>query len=227
MADKKKRVTLRELLQGVYHTQDLSTVCCRQCTCCRVACPQMKYSEASQITSQVFQEWSKEDKLALLTTCVAYFFSDSLVKPCPLLKGNVCRCYEDRPLSCRIFGLWPEGVWEGRVAGFAAAIGLPRNRLPLNRQCGMVRRANGLHPLTMADIDPLYRALDSIDIAVGGLGEDQVRQQWNTRTLHDWILLKFWGEDRLIVMSEMKTRAKPAEMAEIVRIVSEGAAKLL
>jgi Fe-S-cluster containining protein len=219
-------LTLRELLQGVYTTQDLSTVCCRQCTCCRVACPQIKYSEATQIIGTVLGEWSKEDKLELLTVCLRYFFSDSLIKPCPLLKGDVCRTYEDRPLSCRLYGLWPSEVWEKRVEGFARTVSLPRDKVPLNTQCGMVRRTNGI-PLTMAEIEPLYQSLDSIDMVVGGLSEEQIKQQWNTRTLHDWMLLKFWGEEKLIIMSEMKSRAKPHEMDEIIKIVVDDAFKML
>jgi Fe-S-cluster containining protein len=222
-----KRVTLRELLQGVYTTEDLSTVCCRQCTCCRVACPQMKYSEATQITGVIFNDWSKEDKLELLTTCVRYFFSDSLIKPCPMLKDDTCRTYEDRPLSCRIYGLWPEKVWSDKVSNFSKVIGLPEDKLPLNKQCGMVTRANGLPPLTMEQIEPLYTSLDSIDMMAGTLSEEQIIQQWNTRTIHDWILLKFYGEEKLIIMSEMKSKAKPEEIEEIIKIISEAAEKLL
>lgn len=92
--------TLTDKLQEIYGIEDLSTVCCRQCSCCRVACPQMKYSEAMNILQRIWEEWSNQDKLDFLMTCVRYFFSKSLIKPCPLLDGITCRIYDDRPLNC-------------------------------------------------------------------------------------------------------------------------------
>src|ERR1035437_647304 len=110
----KKIVPLETLIERVYTKEDLSTVCLRQCTCCRVACPQMKFCEASSIIDHIWATWSPEDKKKVLVDAVKYFFSDSLVKPCLMLKGNVCQEYERRPLNCKLYGLWPSEAWESR-----------------------------------------------------------------------------------------------------------------
>jgi len=197
LAPSRKTTTLAAELEAVYALENLSTVCCRQCTCCRVACPQMKFSEANNIIDTIWNQWNKADKKALLMTCVKYYFSDSLIKPCPLLDGSECRIYGIRPLNCRLYGLWPEDMWENRVGMFVKSTGLERDKIPLNRQCTSVRRAGGLPPLMAEQIEKLFRALDAMD-AVLGVSEAKIKSSWNYRTIHDWLLLKFWGEDVLV-----------------------------
>ena len=136
----RKIVPLEEILNRVYVKEDLSTTCVRGCTCCRVACPQMKFSEATSIIDHIWQTWSKEDKKKILIGAIRYFFSDSLIKPCLMLDGQTCKIYEQRPLNCRLYGLWPADSWEARVAMFSKSTGLPREKLPLNTQCTQVRR---------------------------------------------------------------------------------------
>jgi len=228
----RKMVPLEEILDRVYTKEDLSTVCLRQCTCCRVACPQMKYGEASSLIDHIWATWSSEDKKALLVTCVHYFFSDSLLKPCPILNGKECREYDRRSLNCRLYGMWPKDSWEDRVAMFSKSTGLPRAKLPLNVQCENVRRkpqkctnckdgtvpygpSNGSQysrvkckscngtgkiqppPLTIEQISALFESLDKVDVFLG-ISELKVSTSWNYRTLHDWVLMKFWGEEILI-----------------------------
>lgn len=237
-----KMTTLRGNLAQVYAFDDLSTTCCRQCTCCRVACPQMKYSEAANIIDLVFDKtnglFTRDERKHILVQCVRYFFSDSLVKPCLLLDGYECRVYDSRPLNCRLFGLWPHDDWEKRVANFVKSTGLPREKLPLNVQCPNVRRApqecveckgagkpcdgqpkpgdvaaDGCKvcggtgkvspsPLTGAQVSKLFNSLDALD-AVMGVSEAKIKASWNYRTFHDWVLLKFWGEDALVQWTNM------------------------
>jgi len=196
MSPQTKLVGLSDQLQKIYSVEDLSTTCCRQCTCCRVACPQMKYSEAVNIIDHVWNTWSKPDKKDLLVNCVTYYFSDSLVKPCLLLKGDECREYKNRPLNCRLYGLWPNDMWEKRVEAFSKQTDLSRDKLPLNTQCPHVRRKNG-QPLTEGKIIALFKTIDRLDRQMG-LSETQTMTAWNYRTLHDWVLLKFWGEHTLV-----------------------------
>ena len=86
VARKKHNVVhLRDKLQGVYNMINLETTCCRQGVCCLVACPQMNYSEAMQILDRVWAEWGNEDKRSLIMKCLRFYFSNSMVKSCPLL----------------------------------------------------------------------------------------------------------------------------------------------
>ena len=216
----RKLVTLETKLQAIYHSVDLSTTCCRQCTCCRVACPQMKFGEANHIIDKIWNEWSKADKKALLVTSVKYFFSDSLVKPCPLLKDGECRIYESRPLNCRLFGLWPEDMWKKRVEGFVQATGLPADKLPLNTQCSFVRRATVKEPLKEEEIARLFDALDILDSKIG-VDKAKVKSSWNYRTIHDWVLLKFWGENVLVQWTNLLLASEPIERQAIMEAFLE------
>lgn len=147
----RKIVELTDVLNRIYSKEDLSTTCLRQCTCCRVACPQMKYCEASSIIDHIWSTWSKEEKKKVLVTAVKYFFSDSLIKPCPLINGKSCKVYDRRPLNCRLYGMWPADSWEERVAMFSKSTGLPREKLPLNTQCPNVRRKPQVCPSCQGD----------------------------------------------------------------------------
>ena len=241
----RKLVPLDAILERVYTKEDLSTVCLRQCTCCRVACPQMKFCEASSLLDHIWANWSSEDKKALLVTCVHYFFSDSLLKPCPILNGNECREYARRSLNCRLYGMWPQDSWEERVEMFSKNTGLPRNKLPLNKQCPNVRRkkqicpeckqdpklvascqkCNGTGmfqppPLTIDQISKLFEDLDKAD-KVLGVSELKISTSWNYRTLHDWVLVKFWGEDALVKWTNILLTTTPEQRQGLMEAFEE------
>ena len=271
----RKIVTLDVVLDRIYSKESLATVCLRQCTCCRVACPQMKFCEASNIIDHIWSTWSREEKKRLLVTAVKYYYSDSLVKPCPLLDGETCRIYERRPLNCRLYGLWPAADWEKRVKGFSESTGLPREKLPLNFQCPNVRRApqacdmckdsdrglppgyvpcdfsDGIEcqtagpgqsakkcpkclglgkltppPLTGEQIGALFKGLDDAD-RILGVSELKVSTNWNYRTLHDWILLKFWGESQLVKWTNIILTTTPEQRQGIVEAFEQQADKII
>ena len=233
MSGENKAKALAKHLDGIYSScGSLETTCCRQCTCCRVACPQMKFCEASQILSDVFNNWPKKDKAEFLLQCVRLFFSKSLVKPCPLLHGNQCRTYAHRPLNCRLYGLWPAVAWEQRVERFAKAMKTERQNLPLNTQCQWVRRKDrGLGSLTDESIAEMFRKLDHIDVRTlsseaKSSGERKawelkVEKGWNYRTIHDWALYVFYGEDMLSSMTLMVKQASDAQLDALLKTMEE------
>ena len=219
---------IRTKLDKVWNHLDLSTSCCRQCGCCRVACPQMKYSEAVNILTKIWAEWSKADKKEFLMTCIRYFFSRSLVKPCPLLKGNECRVYEDRPLNCRIYGLWPTEMWDRRVEALAAKLDLPKEQIPLNTQCAFVKRKNGL-PLTEEEVEGLFLSLDELDVVL--LAESdatryeewqgKVDMNWNYRAVHDWALLHFFGEEWLMNLTSIAMSGSAESIEKLIQDIEK------
>ena len=265
IVSQRKLTTLRNHLHRIYKSGQLDTSCCRQCGCCRVMCPQMKYAEADNIIDRIWNEWDRADKRELLVACVHYFFSDSLIKPCLLLRGVECRIYEDRPLNCRLFGMWPEDEYKQRVARFAESSELPKDKIPLNTQCPNVRRltvtcpdclGSGFEPpteeelaileerqesfervdfvhspclkcegngnidpgpLLAEDVETLFNALDGLDATIG-ITEQKISSGWNYRTLHDWVLVKFWGEDTLVQWTNMLIANTQDERDEILKI---------
>jgi len=232
---KKKRTDLRSVLQSIYHdTVDLSTTCNHNCSCCNVAMPQINYSEFVQIATNVWKNKSPEKIIDVICTSLEFFFryeyskwgKDSLIKPCMFIDDKgMCSIYEDRPLNCRLYGLWPEEDYEARVQKFAKAYekyGLKREDLPLNRQCPLVNRVDDTKELTSEVISGLFTQLDDLDEKTGHFSKAQIRQRENYRTFHDWLLLKILGEDWLsqlttfILAADRQTMESQLESLKVV-----------
>jgi Fe-S-cluster containining protein len=215
----KKPVTLREKLQDLYNMINLETTCCRQSVCCLVACPQMNYSEATQIINTIWSEWSLDDKRKLIVKCLRYYYSNSLVKACPLLgkteDGNLgCRVYKDRPLNCRLFGLWPKDSYERRVKGFERATKFKRKDLPLNTQCSHVKRVDDSVELTDQVIDALASSLDFLDESIGEYTKEQIEKRNNYMTIHDWIMIKVFGDENMAMLTDYLLAATEDEIED-------------
>ena len=227
----KRRTDLRSVLQSIYHdTVNLETTCNHQCECCKVAMPQINYSEFIQIISNVWKR-AHEEVIEVICTSLEYFFRyeyekwgmATMVKPCMLLDGNnMCSVYEDRPLSCRLYGLWPREMYENRVDKFAKAYeryGLKREDLPLNTQCPYVKRKDDSVALTPEIIQGLYDQLDKLDQTVGSFSNAQIRQKENYRTFHDWLLLKVLGEDWLSLITTFILAADKDMMEDQIAVL--------
>jgi Fe-S-cluster containining protein len=208
---KVKLTNLDSVLQGIYNDQiDLSTTCNHKCECCRTAMPMHNYCEFVNIISKLWEELDNKEKLNLIITSIEYFFSveykkwaeKSLIKPCMLLDDGtgLCKIYKRRPLSCRMYGLWPKEDYEKRVDRFEkiySQYGLKREDLPLNKQCSFVKRIDDSKPITTEVINGLFKQLDELDGKIGNFSELQISQKENYRTFHDWLLLKVLGEEWL------------------------------
>jgi Fe-S-cluster containining protein len=231
-AKKERRKNLKEKIQTVYNSVDLETVGCEiaicKCTCCKVAMPAMNYSEFVQMATDLWQNSDAEKKTNVICKSIEYFFKneyekwgmESLVKPCQFVdeKGR-CSVYENRPLSCRIYGLWPDKVYEDRVDKFEKAyseFGLTREDIPLSKQCKMIRRKDGTTELSMDELDGLFGDLDKIDKSIGDFSSLQIKNKENYRTFHDWLLLKVFGEDWLSMLTTFMMSASKEQMEDQV-----------
>jgi len=205
---KSKPLPLKARLKRVYETVNLNTTCNGLCDCCKVAMPQMNFCEFSQIINEIWGTTSRTEKIRLISTSVDYFFRnefekwgiDTLIKPCMLLsEDGKCMFYDSRPLSCRIYGLWPEESYTERVDKFEKAYDglLTREEIPLNTQCPHVKLEDDSVELTSELIEELYAQLDGIDKKIGDFTDAQLEQKGNYRTFHDWLLLKVFGEEWL------------------------------
>ena len=223
----KKVLDLRSVLQSIYHDYvNLETTCKHSGICCNVAMPAMNYSEFVQIVTGLWGNLSKDEKISIICTSVEYFFKneyskwdkDSLVKPCMLLGSDgLCKCYSDRPLNCRLYGLWPKEDYERRVDKFESAYsqyGLKREDLPLNTQCPYVKRVDETVPLTIDLINELFKKIDNLDKDTGGFSTLQVEQKENYRTFHDWLLLKVYGERWLTILTTFILAATREQMED-------------
>lgn len=222
----RKIKSLKEKLQEVYATVNLKTVCSGHCVCCHVACPQMNYSEFLVIVDSLYRRETKADRVAVLKASIKYFFSNSLVKPCPLLLGKSCSVYDVRPLSCRLYGLWPEEMYEERVTRFMKVTGLQKKEIPLNTQCKFVTRVDLSQPITREVIESMFKQLDVLDMSVGGFNEQQVNKRYNQRTWHDWFMVTVFGEDRLSALSTYFLAAKEEDVKDLAEKMCEQVDKI-
>jgi Fe-S-cluster containining protein len=204
----KVQVDLKAVLQGIYHNViDLRTTCNGVKICCETAMPTMSYSEFSQLVTEIWDNEANETKIDIICKCIEYFFHyefdkfgmETMIKPCMLLSDGKCEYYESRPLSCRMYGLWPSDMYKTRVDKFEKAYEgkLTRDEIPLNTQCPHVKRVDDSEELTEEVIEELFTALDDLDARVGNFSATQIKQGENKRTFHDWMLLKIWGEEGL------------------------------
>jgi Fe-S-cluster containining protein len=206
----KKRTDLKSVLKSIYNdTVNLDTMCSHTCECCKVAMPQINYSEFLQIVTTVWKNKSHDEILEVICKSLEYFFryeyekwgKDALIKPCMFLgEDNRCQIYEDRPLNCRLYGLWPEEMYNERVDKFAKAYeqyGLKKEDLPLNKQCPLVKRVDADKEINKEVIEGLFKQLDDLDKKTGNFSNLQIKQKENYRTFHDWLLFSILGEDWL------------------------------
>lgn len=230
-----QKASLKDKLQSIYHDHvSLETTMTCSCNCCKVAMPQINYSEFVQIVTEVWQEFSMQEKVDIICTSVEYFFrnefekwgKDIFYKPCMFLdkETNLCKIYESRPLSCRAFGLWPEDEYNRRVDKFEKAYseyGLKREDLPLHKQCDKVERIDKSIPLDTEMIESLYARLDNLDKKIGDFSDVQIKGRENYRTFHDWLLLKIFGESWLIDLSSFMKTASKEQIEEQVQALKD------
>jgi Fe-S-cluster containining protein len=233
--DNTQKVTLKSQLTKIYNKENLQTICNGQKKCCEAACPSMFYSEFSSLINKVWEKETKEGKLNIICKSIEYFFKnefekfgmETLVKPCMLLGEKGCNYYDDRPLNCRLYGLWPEKVYNDRVDKFAKAYdGLVKKEdLPLNKQCPFVKRVDNLEPLTSENINALFFDLDKLDMKIGEFTSLQVENKENYRTFHDWLLLKIYGEEGLTNLTTFMMHAGKEAILDQIKCFNEAIRK--
>jgi len=236
------RKTLEQKLHQIYYgSVNLDTTCKGQITCCKTAMPQLNRSEYEVLVNKIWSSSSKSQKIEMVCKSVEYFFKtkfeqfelEIFKKPCMLLSDDgKCKYYESRPLSCRMYGLWPDTTYNARVDKFEKAysgFGVKREELPLNVQCPNVKRADDSIPLTEDLINKLYKKLDDLDKKVGNYSYKQIEERYNYRTFADWLLLSIFGEDWLIELSRFVLGANRAivegQIEAFKTVISEKLAK--
>ena len=230
---KSKKITpLKEKLNQIYNTVNLKTTCKGNVECCKTACPQMNYCEFSQLLTEIWDKETKTSKLDMICKSIEYFFvnefdkwnKDIFYKPCMLLNDDgKCAYYTNRPLSCRMYGLWPEKTYDARVDKFEKMYEgmMKREELPLNRQCPYVKRVDDSIPLTDEIIDGLYKSLDDLDQKIASFSDLQVERRENYRTFHDWLLLKVFGEEWITGLTQFMIGAKKELIQEQIKAIQD------
>jgi Fe-S-cluster containining protein len=224
---------LKDKLQSVYNdTISLATTCCHSCACCKVAMPQLNYCEFTQLIHDIWDRESRTGKIDVICKSLEYYMKnefekwgmETMIKPCMLLdEDGMCKYYDSRPLSCRLYGQWPEDAYNARVDKFEEQYKglLTRDQLPLNKQCPFVERVDKDNELTIEIIDDLFAQLKNIDSQMGEFSEAQIDNAENYRAFHDWLLLKIFGEDWLVEISRFVMSADKGTMQDQIEALKD------
>ncbi|MBW1793130.1 MAG: YkgJ family cysteine cluster protein [Deltaproteobacteria bacterium] len=92
-----------------------TTTCNRQAHCCKLM-PEVSYVEFLHVVSALGR-LPEDVRAETMEKTIKYFFLNAVrIDNCPFLHHNSCRIYQDRPFTCRAYGLWSKAYYEVLVA---------------------------------------------------------------------------------------------------------------
>jgi len=187
------------------------TKCCGSGVCCKTGCPHMYYSEFLNLWLDV-EEMDSQYRAEVIFRSLKNYLDESVVKPCPLycegadgrIKG--CLCYERRPYNCRFYGVIPDEEYEKRVDGFEKTFGRKAmKKNPLRTQCQDVEITDGCL-VNPGYIDDIADEIETLDIELG-IRQTLVKSKQSSRTLHDFVMLTYFGERKMVDLTEIRVNS--------------------
>jgi len=92
-----------------------ATTCNRQAHCC-TRMPEVSYVEFLHL-DRALGRLPRDVRTETMEKTTKYFFLNAVrIDDCPFLHHNICRIYQDRPFTCRAYGLWSKAYYEVLVA---------------------------------------------------------------------------------------------------------------
>jgi Fe-S-cluster containining protein len=151
-----------------------TTTCNRQTHCCRLM-PEVSYVEFLHVVGALGR-LPRDVQTETMEKTVTYFFLNAVrIDRCPFLHHNACRIYEDRPFTCRAYGLWSRAYYDELVATNRRAkepvraawktlgIKLPDDVVAYQpAHCDRVTMTSG-GPITDAELDLVQAEIFSLD----------------------------------------------------------------
>jgi len=137
--------------------------CSVEADCCKVFSPPMLLVEFLNAIETI-NEWDKEKQRTLLFSCLDSFIIIESVKPCILLEKNLCSIYGARPLSCRLFSMYPDEEWEKRLNIISKDSNVNKEDLPFFKQCRNVEIDGNEKTVPTKKSDAIFKKLYKLDI---------------------------------------------------------------
>jgi len=110
LSDIKKAQQLLDPLRELYKKIP-ATTCDRQARCCTLI-PEVSYIELLHMV-RALGRLPRDVRTEIMEKTIKYFFLNAVqIDSCPFLHHNTCRIYEDRPYTCRAYGLWSAAHYE-------------------------------------------------------------------------------------------------------------------
>lgn len=92
-----------------------ATTCDRRARCCALI-PEVSYVEFLYML-RALGRLHQDVRTEIVEKTIKYFFLNAVrIDSCPFLHHNICLIYEDRPYTCRAYGLWSKTRYETLVA---------------------------------------------------------------------------------------------------------------
>lgn len=203
------------------------TTCKSLACCCKVACPNMVFSEFLNIYKNFVLKMSREERLDLTIECVkSYLINQGPViieKPCVFLsKTNMCNVYDARPLKCRTYGIIPHNLYKKIVDRVSIDTGINARDIPLCVQCPFVkikpefadRFPNGKLPENM--IKEIEMELKAIDNTLMGVSSEAQEKGFGFLVYHDWHLIFEMGTGWLEKLTPIRLKFSQKQKDDFV-----------
>lgn len=207
---------------------ELPSANCLQCPgkcsvtaeCCKVFSPPMNLVEFVHIMTNI-GELTQKQKTDLALKCVDSFVNPDYFKACTLLDGVNCSVYHERPLACRLFGVYVEAEYEERVRKVSAKI--PEYvDIPFKKQCRNLDYTNGKREIFRAHSDRIFKQIHELDMEFFSTiskaeAKDLVMSSLTYMPFEAHYLSVVIGPDALDLLAEMKMslrKTKDAYMSD-------------
>lgn len=172
--------------------------------CCLSLNPSMYYVEFLYAWEKV-QKWIEADRLQLISRCIKNYLSNNINKGC-VFYNNGCSIYDERPLSCRMYGVIPKEGWEERVNMAKSRFGESYTPIP---QCSLVKSSQDI---SKTDDDKWFNHTKNCEKRIGVKDEiikDHDGPFGSYRTFHDHILLEIFPTSFLNLLTSIKVKNFP------------------
>ena len=134
--------------------------------CCKTFSPPMLFSEFINIVSDVSKNKNDAEIKELIVASIKTFLDISDVKECVLLEKNRCIVYEQRPFSCRMFGLYSSEEWSDRLKKISEHKKCKIEELPFYKQCKGISKTGKTKKISRLHSDILFRDLHDLDVKI-------------------------------------------------------------
>ena len=168
--------------------------------CCKTQNPSMYYAEFLKVFKEVGETWSESKKRELMLRAVKTYLDNSLSKGC-VFYNEGCTVYSVRPFACRMYGVIPQDNWDQRWKTLKERQGDSFEAKP---QCPMVSAETEITPSME---DKWFEHTRECEKRIGIAPETINRHDMSGgtyRTFHDHLLLEFFGEELMAVLTNAR-----------------------
>jgi Fe-S-cluster containining protein len=144
--------------------------------CCKVFSPPMNLIEFLNIMT-VVEKLPEKKQNELAYACFESFLSIETNKKCVLLNNNLCSCYKQAPLSCRLFGVYSDEEYNKRSEKMKLDLLIEEEKIPFYHQCRNLKTIKGTSPVSQTKSDKIFKQIHNLDIdlfEVKSIGEKVV-----------------------------------------------------